>query len=117
MSQISLEQILEAAKQLPPDERNQFLEMLLAAKPALSVRKKGRPVAAPVLSKDRSREAQWLATYGKEYAGQWVALEGKRLIAHSFDADEVFAAADASGINRPLFVRVEDPDSLPFAGW
>jgi hypothetical protein len=29
----------------------------------------------------------------------------------------VFAAADASGVERPMVIYVEDPDVPPFAGW
>jgi hypothetical protein len=39
------------------------------------------------------------------------------LIAHSFNAAEVFAAVKSLGVERPLFVRVEDPDEPPFAGF
>src|SRR2546422_8051706 len=76
----------------------------------------GRRVSAPVPYKDRSREYEWLKEYAREYARQWVALEGDQLIAHGMNAAEVFAAADASGVERPFFVHVEDPDGPPFAG-
>jgi hypothetical protein len=110
------EHILAAARQLPPDQQQRLIE-LLSEQPLPQPKKKlGRRVPLPFPSKDRTREAQWLIEHGKEYAGQWVALEGDQLIAHSFNADEVFAAVDASGIDRPIFTQVEDPDGLPFAG-
>lgn len=76
----------------------------------------GKRVPPPVPYKDRSREYEWLKEHAREYACQWVALEGNQLIAHGMNASEVFAAADASGIERPFFVQVEDPDGPPFAG-
>jgi hypothetical protein len=118
MATSNFEQVLAAARQLPLDEQQKLAKSLLELEqPHPQPKKKlGRRVPPPVPSKDRTREARWLVEHSKEYAGQWVALEGDQLIAHSFNADEVFAAADASGIDRPVFVQVEDPDGLPFAG-
>ena len=36
------------------------------------------PVALP----DSTRELRWLTEHAREYAGQWVALDGDRLIAN-----------------------------------
>ncbi|MFN7946868.1 MAG: DUF5678 domain-containing protein [Blastocatellia bacterium] len=66
---------------------------------------------------DRSREMRWLAAHSSEYAGQWVALDGERLLCHSANAREVFASARQSGVERPLIIQVPARDALPFAGW
>jgi Family of unknown function (DUF5678) len=59
---------------------------------------------------------QWLATHAREYAGQWVALDGDRLIAHGPHHHEVWAAAEASGVYLPLVTFVENPDRV-YAGF
>lgn len=66
---------------------------------------------------DCAREMQWLAEHRSEYAGQWVALDGDRLLSHGTNAREVFETARKSGIKLPLFVHIESPDELPFGGW
>jgi hypothetical protein len=66
---------------------------------------------------DLSRELKWLEAHGHEYAGQWVALDGDRLIASGVDAKAVFEAARRSGVARPLLEHVQHPDALPFGGW
>lgn len=66
---------------------------------------------------DRTREMQWLEEHRDEYAGQWVALDGDRLLSHGPQAREVFAAARRAGVERPLVVQVESRDALPFGGW
>ena len=66
---------------------------------------------------DRSREQHWLAEHSQEFAGQWVALDGNHLLCHSNNARNVYEIARQSGVNRPLVVQVEDPQSLPFGGW
>ena len=66
---------------------------------------------------DRSREMRWLKEHRSEYAGQWVALDGDRLLSHGTDAHEVFAAARESGVEAPFFAHLEPEDALPFGGW
>jgi|SRR5436853_589739 len=63
---------------------------------------------------DFSQELGWLNENREEYAGQWVALKGDRLIAAGTSASQVFAAADAAGVDHPLVTRVDD--LIPFAG-
>ena len=67
-------------------------------------------------AKDQEKlERDWLAKHRREYAGQWIALLGDRLISHSMNASDVFSAARAAGV-KALVLRVEDSE-LRFAGW
>jgi len=119
VSQPTFEQVLNMVQQWPAAEREKLIRALAREnreRDEPSLDPLGRIVRPPVASKDRSRENQWLAEHQREYIGQWVALEGGRLIAHGEDAAEVFAAADASGVERPMVIYVEDPDAPPFAG-
>lgn len=120
MNQATFEQVLNWVQQWPAAEREKLIRALSSEdqnRDGTVGAYPGKIVAPPVVSKDRSRENQWLAEHQREYIGQWVALEGDRLIAHGENAPEVFAAADASGIERPMVIYVEDPDAPPFAGW
>ncbi len=63
----------------------------------------------------RFEEMEGLRDHGIEYAGKWVALEG-RLIS-SGNAKEVRDEAREMGVVQPLVVRVpEAPDRIT-AGW
>jgi hypothetical protein len=57
-----------------------------------------------------------MAGHKHEYAGQWVALEGERLIAHGMNTKEVFAAARADGAYLPLVTFILPDDAEPFVG-
>ncbi len=59
---------------------------------------------------------QWIAEHQREYVGQWVALDGDRLIAASPDHEEVSKAADADGAYLPLFAFIDDPNKI-YAGF
>lgn len=125
MSVATVENILAQANQLPTTEREQLITAL-SRKPvnnhtaenndvAQAETGKGkippaRIIAVNVPYNDRAKEYQWLKEHQREYIGQWVALDGDQLVAHGFNAKEVFAKADSLGIQSPFVLLVEDPD-------
>lgn len=66
---------------------------------------------------DRCEEMRWLADESGPYAGQWVALDGSRLVAHGTELAGVSAAARAAGVSRPLLTHLPPADDLRFGGW
>lgn len=112
MSAVTVEQILQQIEQLPLLEQVRLEQMLEerrttpvpSAKPPRDKRLPAKPM------KDRSREMAWLAAHRHEYAGQWVALDGDRLIAASPDRQELSAAIKAAGVELPLIHRIAAPD-------
>ena len=66
---------------------------------------------------ERREEMQWLAKESGPYAGQRVALDGSRLIAHGAQLAAVSADARATGVEEPLFAYLAGDRELPFAGW
>jgi hypothetical protein len=104
----TLDKIKEEMRTLAPEELQEVRELAdsLLSEP---------PSPAELL--DCTPERRWLAEHGHEYAGQWVALDGDRLLAHGEEAREVYDAAHEAGVSLPLVVRVNPPDQLPFGGW
>jgi hypothetical protein len=118
--EVTFETILEQVRQLPLNEQQLLREMLPLKNGAATAERaelKGRVRRAAVPMKERTQEYQWLAQHRAEYPGEYLALDGDRLIAHSLNAKEVFAAVDAAGIEDPLYIHVEPAATLPFAGW
>jgi hypothetical protein len=112
MSAMTAENILALIEQLPFAERAR-LEQLLAqrqAKPLLDRRVPCEPMP------DDTREMQWIEEHKHEYAGQWIALDGDRLIAASPVQQEVWDAVKADGAELPLVHRIPSPDDLPYVG-
>jgi len=66
---------------------------------------------------DRSREMAWIAAHEEEYAGQWVALDGDRLIAQGDDPIPFKEVARAEGIERPLIVHLRKEFGPFMGGW
>jgi len=60
-------------------------------------------------------ETRWLAENKKRFAGQWIALQGRQLLAVGASAREVFLKVGNEKA-LPLVILVEG-DEPPFAGW
>jgi Family of unknown function (DUF5678) len=57
---------------------------------------------------DRTSEHEWLMAHGMEYQGQWVALCEDRLLAHSYDLEEVLSGVKGmKPSRRPLLHYIE----------
>ena len=66
---------------------------------------------------ERRDELRWLARESGPYAGEWVALDGARLVAHGEKLAAVSAAAKAAGVAEPFFASVPRDKDTPFGGW
>jgi len=67
-----------------------------------------KAVSRPGKTSDRQREFSWLRKHSSEYRGQWVALVGDELVAHSESVEDVLGEVEARRLNgRPLFHRVD----------
>ncbi|MGH9752953.1 MAG: DUF5678 domain-containing protein [Blastocatellia bacterium] len=109
--------LLQEASRLSQPDQLELIALLIqkvdVPTPAQATR---RPTSARQLV-SRDREMQWLAENRIQYVGQWVVVEGDRLIAHGPNSREVFQAAKQAGIEVPFLVQVEPEDQLPFGGW
>ena len=110
MAETIIETILKQISQLPIEQQHrlrQFLEQQ-EARTGFALDKRVPPNSVP----DSRREMKWLREHAREYANQWVALDGDRLIAHGKDANPVYAAAEADDAQLPMVTFVEDPDTI-----
>ena len=62
------------------------------------------------------KSLRWLHENRDKYSGQWVALDGDRLIANGLTAKEVYSKAKAEGIEIPFVELVTEEESGPFTG-
>ncbi len=68
------------------------------------------PTVKSVALLDRSRAAEfdWLREHAREYPGQWVALDGSRLLGAALQLEEVLVQLSPADRERnPLFHRVD----------
>lgn len=110
---------LKAALELEPKERQKLLDELSDQHDLLDDNlskldkaPQDRRVPPKPMPEGAMRAIWWIAEHAREYAGQWVALDGDRLIAHGPGHDEIWAAAQASGVYLPMVTFVDDPDKI-----
>ncbi|MEK7834159.1 MAG: DUF5678 domain-containing protein [Acidobacteriota bacterium] len=112
---LTVESILKQIRQLPRVEQlrvAQFVkeEQFTLGKAPLDKRVPAKPMP------NRERERKWAHEHKHEYPGQWVAIDGDRLIAASPIQQEVWDAVDVDGATLPLVLRIPSPDDLPYVG-
>ena len=114
---VTAESIMTMIEQLPSTERAR-LNQLIKEKESEPVKAKlprdKRVPSQPM--PDRTKEMDWVERHKHEYAGQWVALDGDRLVAASANRMDISAAIKADGANLPLILRIPSPDDLPYIG-
>jgi hypothetical protein len=63
---------------------------------------------------DRSEEFQWLAQNSARFKGEWVALRGKRLLAHNIDYSKVSQEVKNLGIGGAMYMFIEGEENEDF---
>jgi hypothetical protein len=115
MAQITAELLLAEIAALPAEERERLNTLLNRRFPAASTPQS--KFIPPFDTQDSTPSLRWIEEHRAEFAGQYVALEGDRLVAHGTDPKEIIAAVRASGLNGLFFTLIPLADAPPFAGF
>lgn len=119
MIDATLEKVISDIRALNPEQQEQLRRLLNGS--VVSSEKNDLPMKPRIIGtytpKDRSQENEWLAKHQDQYAGQWVALDGGRLLGHGLVLKEVMAEVEKAGIKDALVVRAESSDALPYIGF
>ncbi len=116
MAENTVESLLNQFASLPQREKLRFRHLIdtwLHRAPEAETEAR---FVASIPEPDPEPNRRWMKAHRQEYAGQWVALDGERLIAHGTDAQTVFAAAKADGAYLPLIAFIPEADEPPFVG-
>ena len=92
--------------------------------PNIETKPAGRPVPKVRRSThgriDLSKEREWVRQHRDEYRGQWVVLDGDRLIGHTADTNEataIFKQARLEGVRSPYVKLILLDDEPIWMGW
>ncbi|MEW6128685.1 MAG: DUF5678 domain-containing protein [Acidobacteriota bacterium] len=107
MSRDLLDRLTEEANALTAQEQQILAERLLK-KVAADTPEKATATNSPAISQRRKNPHNWIKEHFDEYQGQWVALDGDRLLAHGENAREVLEAAmQISSGKYPFLTKVD----------
>lgn len=111
--------VLQEIEALNVDEKRSLIEYInqQTHKDAEAWRSGSRNLQAETGAPEFSHELEWLHEHRQEYAGQYVALVGDKMVANGLEPKTVLHRAREAGYAAPLIVRIESPDELPFGGW
>jgi hypothetical protein len=108
---LSVDQIIKSIAQLPPAEQERIRRWL---EDRGATNEEGHSSQTHV---NRSAKSlRWLHENREKYSGQWVALDGDRLIANGSTAKEVYSKAKAEGVEIPFVELVTDREQVPSTG-
>ena len=111
----TLEQIIEAARALPPEDRRRLREWI-EDQERKAAESQQRQYALTRQTERFQKAMKWIDENRARYLGQWVALDGDQLICHGADARQVHNEAKAAGIKVPFVELVTEEDNSPFCG-
>ena len=120
MAGVAVDRIISEIARLSPSERATLYRRL-----ATSALREGQmdPTACgvatrptPIPEPDPEPNLRWIEAHKTDYAGQWVALDGDRLISAADTEREVANAARLDGAYLPLIVYLPHPDEPAFVG-
>ena len=108
---LSVDEIIKSIAQLPASEQERIRRWLEEKE---ATNEEGQSSRAHA---NRSvKSLRWLHQNREKYSGQWVALNGDRLIASGPTAKEVYSKAKAEGVEIPFIELVADPEQVPSTG-
>jgi hypothetical protein len=107
------DEILERIGRLPDEKKAEVLRFLERVEASLTYEQ-----TPSTVSERAAASMQWIAEHRAEYAGEWVAMDGDRLVAHGADARAVAGQARQLGVSVPFLHRVEaeEPAAI-WSGW
>lgn len=116
MANPTLEQLIEAVRGLPPEDR-QRLRDWLDQQEQQNAEERQREAAVREQVERYRKSMKWVAEHRAEYLGQWVVLDGDRLVSHGTDGGQVYDQAKAAGIAIPFLLHIVEEKEPFYAGW
>jgi hypothetical protein len=108
---LSVDQIIKSIEKLPTMEQERIRRWL---EDRGATNEEGHGSRAHASRSAKS--LRWLHENREKYSGQWVALDGDRLIANGPTPKEVYSKAKAEGVEIPFVELVTDQEPVPSTG-
>jgi Family of unknown function (DUF5678) len=107
----SFDQIIKSIEQLSAPEQERVRRWLDARETSNE-----RETGSQVQAERSAKSLKWLDENREKYSGQWVALDGDRLIVNGPSATEGYSKAKAEGVAIPFVELLPRRESVPFTG-
>lgn len=109
------EQIIETVRALPLSEKEKFFDLAEEERQKIISEKKAKKAKAKKEQEKFRLAMKWLNENRQSYLGQWVCLDGDRLIAHGADAVKLYKEAREKGVEVPFVEHITE-ENEPYGG-
>jgi len=109
------EKIIESVRALPKVEREKFFNWAEREKQELLLEKEAKKASLKAEQIKFQAAMSWIDENRQKYVGEWVCLDGDKLVAHGTDAVKLFREAKEKGIEIP-FVEHLVEENKPCGG-
>lgn len=115
----TLEQIIDEARSLSPAEKRKLRQDLDLELEQVKAQDRAQPMRSENGDDEtRERRLEWLKSHREEYGGQYVALDGDRLIAVGPNYRVAREKALAAGKSNAFVTYLSKPDEMAeMGGW
>jgi len=118
MSGDQLTALKEQLAGLTPEEKLELARFLVQEATSVLQRDASESHREPdAPAEKRARRMAWLKAHREEYAGQYVALDGDRLVGSGATIREAHNQARRHGVPDPFLTHVSSASDAPFGGW
>jgi Family of unknown function (DUF5678) len=109
------ETIIESVRALPKVEREKFFDWAEAERRRISSEEKVKKVSLKNEADKFQLAMKWIDENRQKYLGEWVCLDGDKLIANGADAVKLYREAKEKGIKVPFVEHIVE-DEKPYGG-
>lgn len=115
-------ELMERVNELAEDKKLKLADFLAGKTNSSENIKQTANTKVPEITNDsdairRQQHLAWLNANREKYAGQYVALDGSKLVGTGNTIREAEEAARQRSVKKPFVVYLFPTDSLPFGGW
>lgn len=107
---------IKIVRQLPLDEREKLRDWIDEENQKQQTENQSKVSELEKRNIKFKKALKWIDEHRREFDGQFVVLEGDKLIAHGENPKELYEIARSKGIRSPFIKRVKAEIS-PFGGW
>ncbi len=109
------EKIIESVRALPKIEREKFFNWAEEEKKRISAENEVKKASLKDEQNKLQLAMKWIDENRQKYLGEWVCLDGNKLVAHGTDAVKLYREAREKGIIVP-FVEHLVEENKPYGG-
>lgn len=113
---MTVDQAIEILRQLPPPDREKVRDWINEENEKEISDDGAKKAELEKRNEKFKRALSWVEENKEQYDGQFVVLDGDKLVAHGTDSKALYDEARAMGYKSPFVKRIKAKE-LPFGGW